>query len=208
MGPGRMNRRMNIIFDIGDVLVRWDLRRAFADAFDSPEAIDAWLEEIGFHDWNRVQDRGRSWDEGIAELVARHGERARPAAFYPARHCETIIEPIAGAWALLDRLAGRGHPLYAITNWSAETWPDALRLHPRLGQVFRDIVVSGRERLLKPEPAIYRLLLARNGLEAAECLFIDDNPANVDGARGVGMDAVRFTGPAALEDALAARGLL
>ena len=198
----------NIVFDIGNVLVRWNLHAAFAQDFDSPEAIDAYLEQIGFHDWNRRQDGGRPWAEGIAELHARHGDRAHPAVEYPARHALTIAEPIAGTWAILDRLAARGHALYAITNWSSECWPDAQRLHPRLEQVFRDIVVSGREGLLKPDAAIFRILCDRNGLDPATCLFIDDSAANAAGARAFGMDAVTFTTPEALETELTARGLL
>lgn len=199
---------MNIVFDIGNVLVRWDLHRAFSDHFDSPELIEAYLQEVGFHDWNRLQDGGRSWADASADLRARHGERAHPATDYPARHAETIAEPIEGTWALVGRLAARGHALYAITNWSAETWPDAQRLHPRLSRVFRDLVVSGQEKLLKPDAAIFCLLCERNGLDAAECLFIDDSAANVAGARAFGMDAVVFTTPEALETDLAERGLL
>ncbi|MBB1497705.1 HAD family phosphatase [Paracoccus sp. MC1862] len=199
---------MNIVFDIGNVLVRWNLNAAFADHFDSPELIDAYLDEVGFHDWNRLQDGGRSWAEASADLRARHGERAHPATDYPSRHAETIAEPIEGTWALVDRLAARGHVLYAITNWSDETWPDAQRLHPRLTQVFRDVVVSGQEKLLKPDAAIFRVLCARNGLDPADCLFIDDSPANAAGARAFGMEAVVFTTPEGLETDLSERGLL
>ena len=198
----------NIVFDIGNVLVRWDLWRAFDDSFETPEQMHAYLEEVGFHDWNLEQDRGRSWAEANADLAARHGERAGPATRYFARHALTIEQPIAGTWAILEALGAAGHPLYAITNWSAENWDDALRLHPRLATAFRDIVISGVERLAKPDPAIFRLLLERNGLAAADCVFIDDNPANVAAAAALGFDAIRFTDPPALAAALRARGLL
>lgn len=199
---------MNIVFDIGNVLVRWDLWQAFKGDFDSPEAMQVYLDEIGFADWNRQQDEGRSWAEANRDLRARHGDRAHPATEYFARHGSTIATPIAGSWAILDRLAGRGHALYAITNWSAETWADALRLHPRLGEVFRDTVVSGQVGLIKPDPRIFRLFLSRNDLRPESCLFIDDGERNVAGARAVGMDAVLFTGAGALERDLADRGLL
>jgi len=198
---------MNIVFDIGNVLVRWDLWPAFSDAFATPAEMEEYLVEIGFHAWNHEQDRGRSWAEANAELTARLGERAVPATRYAERHALTIAQPVPGTWALLDRLAAR-HPLFAITNWSAETWADALHLHPRLGQVFRDIVISGRVRLAKPDSAIFALFLARNALEAGDCLFIDDNPANVAAAADLGFDAIRFTDAQALEDHLAVRGLL
>lgn len=199
---------MNVVFDIGNVLVRWNLWQAFAGDFDTPEAMAAYLDEIGFHDWNLRQDAGRTWAEAHDDLIARHGARAYPATEYFGRHALTIQQPIAGTWALLDRLAAAGVPLYAITNWSAETWGDALRLHPRLGEVFRDIVISGREGLAKPDPAIFRLFLDRSGLKAGDCLFIDDNPANTASAAGLGFDTIRFTDPEALGRDLTARGLL
>lgn len=199
---------MNIVFDIGNVLIRWNLHAAFAGHFASAAETDAYLAEVGFSDWNRQQDGGRTWAEAVDDLRARHGERAHPAALYPERHRLTIAEPIEGTWDLAQRLAENGHALYAITNWSAESWRDALETHPRLADRFRDIVVSGREKMLKPDPAIYRLLIDRNGLAAADCLFIDDSAANVEGARAVGMDAVLFTDPAALERDLNDRWLL
>ena len=113
-----------------------------------------------------------------------------------------------GTWEIAEALLARGVPLYAITNWSAETWPHAVALYPRLETIFNDIVVSGQVKQLKPAAAIYRLLMDRNGLEAKDCIFIDDSMANVEGARAVGMDAIHFTGAEALGRELAARGLL
>lgn len=199
---------MNIVFDIGNVLIRWRPERAVAAHFPDPAEALAYLDRVGFAAWNLANDGGRSFAEGYAELLAAHPAEALPLADYPARFAETIREPIAGTWALIDRLKARGHPLYAITNFAAETWPVALRFYPRLGQVFRDIVVSGQVGLLKPGPEIFRLLFARNHLDPAQCLFIDDSPANVAGARATGMKAHRFTTPEALEADLAARGLL
>lgn len=198
---------VNVIFDLGDVLIRWNLHAGFAAEFPDPAMLRAYLDRIGFDDWNRTHDGGRPWAEGVAALRARWGPDAEPAALYPDRHHLTIAQPIEGSWALVARLDRAGHPLYALTNWSAESFPQALALHPRLA-IFRDIVVSGREGMLKPDPRIYRLLLDRHGLTAGDCLFIDDSAANVAGARAVGMDAVRFTDPPALERDLTARGLI
>lgn len=169
--------------------------------------MQAYLDRVGFAAWNHQADTGRPWAELIEDLSRRHGEDAAPAIHYPARHRLTIAEPIEGTWALVDRLGARGHRLFALTNWSAETFGDALALHPRLA-VFADIVVSGRERVAKPDPAIFRILLDRNRLRAADCVFIDDNAANVAAARDLGIDGIRFTDPAALERDLAMRGLL
>lgn len=199
---------MNLVFDVGNVLIRW--RPEFAVAHVYPEKAEAlaYLERMGFAAWNLANDGGRPFAEAMAELRAAHGAEAEALAEYPARFAETIREPIAGTWALVDRLKARGARLFAITNFAAETWPVALRVHPRLGTDFADVVVSGQVGLLKPGPEIYRLLLERNGLAAADCLFIDDSAANVAGARAVGMQAHHFTTPEALEADLVARGHL
>lgn len=199
---------MNVVFDIGNVLIRWWPERAVAPEFPDPAAGLAYLYAVGFFDWNLAQDGGRSFAEGFAALESAHPGRAQPLALYPQRFADTIREPIAGTWQLLDQMKARGHRLFAITNFATETWPTALHLHPRLGQVFEDIVISAHEHLLKPQPEIYRLLLTRNGLNAADCLFIDDSLPNVEGARAIGMAAHHFTSPEGLHHDLTARGLL
>lgn len=198
----------NVIFDLGMVLIDWDPALAFADVFDTRIEAEAWLEQIDFHAWNRLQDGGRSFAEGIAAARAIHGDLAAPLQDYLAAFHLTIEKPVPGSWEILEALAAREVPLYAITNWSAETWPAAQQAYPRLAQVFRDIAVSGQLRQLKPEPAIFRTLMQRNGLAAQDCVFIDDSAANVEGARQLGIDAILFTGADALEKALAKRDLL
>lgn len=197
----------NVIFDLGNVLIEWDPALAFADVFTTRDAAEAWLDEIGFHDWNRLQDGGRSFAEGLAAARAQHGDLARHLEGYLAAFAVTIENPVPGSWEILESLAARDVALYAITNWAAETWPEARALHPRLA-LFRDVLVSGQEGLLKPNASIYRRLLERHGLAAGDCLFIDDSPANVEGARAVGIDAILFTDAEALATALRQRGLL
>lgn len=199
---------MNIVFDIGNVLIAWKPERAFASHFPDDAAARVWMEAIGFDDWNYEFDRGRGFLEGLAAAEAAHPGRAGPLSAYLSGFPDTIRSPIAGTWDILDRLQAQNRPLYSITNFSAETWPMALQVHPRLGTVFRDVVVSGRERLVKPQPEIYELLLHRNALVAEECLFIDDRPANVEAARRIGMAGHHFTTPEVLEDDLLRRGLL
>lgn len=199
---------MNIVFDIGNVLIRWNLLAGFDDLFADQAALDAWLDRVGFHDWNLAQDAGRPIAEGVAVARAAHGDAAAPLAEYLDRFGRTITQPIEGTWGLMARLRAAGHPIYAITNWGAETWPIALDLHPRLHDAFIDVVVSGIEKRIKPDPVIFQILLDRNGLAAGDCLFIDDSPRNVAGAQAVGMQAVLFTDPASLERDLVARGLL
>lgn len=194
---------MNIVFDLGNVLIRWQPHLAFD--FASEADWQDWASRAGFAEWNLEQDRGRSFAEGFVALPA---ELAQPLLNYPTRFADTIREPVPGTWELLERLRAGGHATYAITNWGRETWPAALMLHPRLRTSFRDIVVSGIERIIKPDPAIYHLLLERNGLNAGECLFIDDSPRNVAGAQAIGMDAVLFTDAQTLARDLSARRLL
>lgn len=197
----------SVIFDLGAVLIEWDPALAFADVFTSRDAAEAWMARIGFADWNRAQDGGRSFAQGLAEARARHGDEARHLDGYLAAFPMTIEKPVAGSWEIAEALLARAVPMYALTNWSADTWPHALQLYPRLGALFRDIVVSGQVGALKPEPAIYRLLLDRNGLRAEDCIFVDDSLANVQGARSLGIDAIHFTGAESLGRELARRGL-
>jgi 2-haloacid dehalogenase len=114
---------------------------------------------------------------------------------------------IEGSVAILERLAEQGVPLYAITNFSAEKFAEARARFPFFSH-FRDIVISGEERLMKPDAAIYRLCLERTGLDAGACIFIDDSAANVAAAAAIGIDAILFESPEQLSQALAERGLL
>lgn len=197
-----------VIFDIGNVLVRWDARLLFRHFFPEDAAIDAFLDETGFHDWNLELDAGLPWDEGVARQAARYPHHAAALRAFHARWHETLPGAIDGSVAILDELAAAGVPLYAITNYSAEKWAETLPRFPFLATAFRDTVVSGREGVVKPDARIFRILLERNGLAAEACVFIDDNAANVAGAAALGIDAIHFTTPEALRAALAVRGLI
>lgn len=197
-----------VIFDVGNVLVRWDARLLFREFYADDAAVDAFLEETGFHDWNLELDAGLPWDVGVARLAALHPHHATAIAAFHARWHETLPGAIDGSVAILDELAAAGVPLYAITNYSGEKWAETLPRFPFLATAFRDIVVSGHEGVVKPDARIFRLLLERNGLDAAGCVFVDDNAKNVAGAQAVGIDAILFTDPEALRHALVSRGLL
>lgn len=195
-----------IVFDIGGVLVQWDPHLAWIEDLGSREAVAAFIARTDFLARNTRADGGASF-AALAAEIEDPTDRALLAG-YVARYTRTVPSPIAGTWDLLDRLADKGYGIHAITNWSAETWPEGLKVHPRLGEVFGTLVVSGREHMLKPQPEIFELLCSRAGIAPADCLFIDDSPKNVAGAKVVGMDAVQFTSPDALEADLVARGLL
>jgi 2-haloacid dehalogenase len=152
------------------------------------------------------QDRGRPWAEAIAERVALFPQHEPLIRAYSERWHEMVPGPVEGTPEILDGLLAAGVPLYAITNFSTEKFAEARARFGFLNR-FRDVVVSGEERLLKPDPAIYRTLLDRNGLEAGRCLFVDDSEKNVRGAEAVGMRAHHFRDAAGLARALRALGL-
>jgi 2-haloacid dehalogenase len=200
--------RLSLIFDVGNVLIRWDARLLYRRLLPDEAAIDAFFAEVGFHAWNVEFDRGTPWDEGVAALAARHPHRAELIAAFHHRWHETVPGPVEGAPELLADLALAGVPLYAITNFSSAKFAEARTRYPFLADAFRDVVVSGDEGLLKPDPEIYRRCLARNRLDPARSIFIDDSPANVAAASALGIDAIRFTDTPALRDALTRRGVL
>lgn len=206
----RMTNQRNIIFDIGNVLVKWDPVEAFLDDLGSREAVAAFMDRTGFHALNLRADQGETFTD-LAQTLADPEDRALIAG-YVGNFGLTIRETIPATWAILDRLRADGHAIHAITNWSAETWPIGLATHPRLANAFGVTVVSGQEGLLKPDARIFGLLCERANADPATCLFIDDSEKNVIGARAAGIDAIHFTGhftgPAALEQALTDRGLL
>lgn len=196
-----------VIFDVGNVLVRWEPRAYYAERLGSAAAADAFFEEVDFNAWNAEQDRGRSWDEGVALLTAKYPHRAADIAAARDEWHRMLPGAIDGSVAILNALHAADVPLYALTNFSAEKWVEARERFAFL-TTFRDVLVSGEEGMIKPNPAIYEALLTRNGLAAEDCIFIDDSVANVDAAAALGIDAIHFTGPETLGAALAARGIL
>ena len=194
-----------VVFDIGGVLVDWQPHLAWVDDLGE-DGAKAFLARIGFDKINVACDAGARFDDA-ADLLADAGDASLLRQYVP-RYGRTVPRKITGTWELLDQLRARDVPLHAITNWSAETWPEGVKAHPELGQVFQATIVSGEVGIMKPSTAIYRLLCDRAGAEPARCVFIDDSFANCLGARAIGMDAIHFTGAAALRIALQDRGLV
>lgn len=196
---------MNIVFDIGNVLIGWDPYAAFRHAFDRDQEIDVFLMDADFYAWNLEQDRGRLREAAVAAAGAEHA--ALLDGYFDRFHL-TIRDKICETWSLMERLRSKGHGIYGLTNFAADTWPVALRVHPQLGEAFEDVVVSGQEGTVKPEREIYDLLCRRNKLSPSDCLLIDDSDANADGARKAGWQAHHFTSPDGLRRDLTERGLL
>lgn len=198
---------MNVVFDLGMVLIEWDPRHLYRTVFADPAEMEWFLREVCSPAWNLEQDRGRSFDDGVAEAISRHPGQAAQIRLYRDRWMDMVPGAIAGSVAILEELHRRGTPLYAVTNWNGDTFR-ATRQRFAFLELFRDIVVSGDEGVLKPEPEIFHRLARRNGLDLAECLFIDDSARNVAGAQAVGMAGHHFTTPESLRRALETHQLL
>jgi 2-haloacid dehalogenase len=196
-----------VVFDLGGVLIDWDPRYLYRKLLADEAAVEEFLATVCTPEWNAEQDRGRPFAEGVAELVERHPAHAAAIAAYFDRWGEMLGGEIGGTVELLAELRAAGMPLYALTNWSAETFVIA-RERFELLSWFDGVVVSGEERMIKPDPAFFRLLLDRFGLAPEATFYVDDSEPNVAAASALGLDAVRFTGPEQLRRELAARRAL
>jgi 2-haloacid dehalogenase len=208
-GPVATHSRINtVVFDLGGVLVHWDprslLRQVMPGREDEMETI---LGEVLNHDWNLARDHGDSWADAVADLVVQHPQWADIFEAYDARWGETLVGSHEDSVAILRELRDRGVALYALSNWSAEKFPHAEERYEWLGW-FRGVVVSGRVKLAKPDPAIFHYLLETYGLEVPDILFVDDHEPNIVAARQLGIAAHHFRGAEGLRADLRARGLL
>lgn len=196
-----------VVFDVGGVLLGWDPRALYRKLIPGEQAMEAFLAEVCTPAWNLEQDRGRSWDEGVAELVYLFPQHADLIRAYRDRWNEMLTGPIGGTIRLLARLDEANVPCYALTNFSRETFPGVRARHAFFAR-FKGIVVSGDEGVAKPEPAIYRRLTDRYGLDPQDLLFIDDVEGNLEGARAQGWHTHLYQSPELLEAELVRRGLL
>lgn len=195
------------VFDLGGVLIDWNPRHLYRRLFDDESAMERFLAEVCNSDWNLQQDAGRPFAEACALLIERHPEQKELIEVYHRRWIEMLAGPIHETVDLLRELKQRGTPLYALTNWSAETFPLALERYEFL-RWFRGTVVSGVERLVKPDPRIYRLLAERFRIDPGRSVYIDDNPANARVASDLGFHGIHFTAPHALRLELERIGML
>jgi 2-haloacid dehalogenase len=195
------------IFDLGGVLIDWNPRHLYRKLIADEAAMEHFLATICTQEWNEAQDAGRTFAEAAALLVARHPEHRELIEAYGQRFDEMLRAPIDGTVEILAALRGREVPLYALTNFSAETFPLAERRFEFL-RWFRGIVVSGQERMIKPDPRLYRWLLERHAIDPAAAVYVDDNPRNAAAATALGMHGIHFTDPPALRRELEALRLL
>jgi 2-haloacid dehalogenase len=197
-----------VVFDLGGVLLDWNPRHLYRKLFaDNEQAMEEFLAKVCTQEWNRRQDAGRSFAEGAAVLKTAHPEKAALIDAFGARFDEMVAGPISGSVEILAELHGRGTPLYALTNWSAETYPSVPRRFAFLAW-FRGVLVSGEAGVIKPDPQIYRLLVQRFGLDPRTTVYIDDGAHNVNAGKALGFISIHFTTPESLRDELAGLRLL
>jgi 2-haloacid dehalogenase len=195
------------VFDLGGVLIDWNPRHLYRTLFPGDdEAMERFLAEICTPAWNAQLDAGRPWPAAIEELTGRYPESRDLIAAYRERWEEMLGGPIEASVVILDELVEAGVTTYALTNWSAETFPIARARYPFLSR-FRGIVVSGELGIIKPDPRIFLHLLDTFDLRPEATVFIDDSDANVEAAREIGLRAIRFHDPPGLRRELRAQGL-
>ena len=180
----------NFIFDFGGVLLDWDPRYLYRKVFKTEEEMENFLQKICTSEWNSQMDAGKPFAEGVKELIAIHPEYAKEIQLYKDRWPEMISGPIDEGVSILEQVnASHKFKLFGLTNWSSETFPFAYNNYKFL-EIFEGIVVSGEEKMKKPEKRIFHLLLERYHLNPEECMFIDDNQNNIDMANKLGIHGI------------------
>jgi len=196
----------NIIFDFGGVIMDWDPRYFYRDYFKNDSEMEFFLGNIATNAWNIEQDRGRSLENGTEKLVKEHPLFEKEIRAYYDNWTTMLKGDIPQNVAVLRQLEGK-YPLYGLTNWSSETFPYALE-HYDFFKVFEGkIVVSGDEKLIKPDPKIFYLLLNRYNIKAEESVFIDDNADNIKTARNLGFTTIHVNPQTDLKKELNTLGL-
>ena len=202
------DRPAAVVFDLGGVLIDWNPRYLYRKLFPGDEAgMEAFLAEVTNTEWNALQDAGRPWDEAIEALAARHPDKADLISAYRLRWVEMLGGAIEPTVEILAELRRAGVRLFALTNWSAETFPIARPRFPFL-EWFEGIVISGEVRLAKPDVKVFEHLIERHELEPATTVFIDDSAANVRAAASLGFRTIRYEDPAQVRAGLMELGLL
>lgn len=195
-----------IIFDFGGVLVDWNPRYVYRDHFQDDEKMEWFLENICTDDWNIQQDGGRSLEEATNLLLKEFPEHKTEIEMYYGKWETMLKDSIPETVEILYELKEK-YPLYGLTNWSAETFPIALKRF-EFFQAFDGILVSGEEKLIKPDRKIFELMMDKFSLKPENCLFIDDNLKNVEASRAFGIETIHFKNPEDLREKLVEMNIL
>lgn len=186
-----MKKIKNIVFDFGGVLLDWNPRYLYSSFFSDEKEMEHFLANICTSEWNAEQDRGRPFSEGIKLLQSQYPEYHEAIQLFFDKWEDMLKCELSESVKLLRELKDKDYRIWGLTNWSAETIPIAYRKHDFF-KLFDGIVVSGEEKLLKPDKRIYEILLTRYMLNAEESVFIDDNFPNIKAARELGFNAILF----------------
>jgi 2-haloacid dehalogenase len=199
--------RLAIIFDFGGVLFDWNPHYLYLKFFNgNSQAVDEFLSEIHFAEWNLLQDEGRPFSVAVEEHCARFPQYCELIRAYDTHWEESLRGPIAGSVEILHSLREAGYALYALSNWSEEKF---VLIRPRYGflEWFKSIIVSGRVGMAKPDPQIFDLTFKEIGYAPGECLVIDDSPQNIQAAQQLGCLTIHFQSPLQLKTELQRLGI-
>ena len=196
-----------VVFDVGNVIVRWDPRTLYSKIFPDPAERDWFLANVCTMAWHARHDAGVTFAENRGPLLARFPEHQAAILAWESRWPEMFSGAIPQTEAAIEALAANGVPMFGLTNMSAETSEATFAMSPVFKR-FGHIVISGEVGLIKPDPRIFALTAEAAGFAPAELLFVDDSATNIDAAAACGWDVHRFDDPATLAPALKARGLL
>jgi 2-haloacid dehalogenase len=196
-----------IIFDLGGVLIDWNPRYLYRKIFKTEEEITWFLENICTGEWNENQDAGRSFHEATEELLLKFPEYEIPIRAWYGRWKETMNGSIEETVNIFKELKeSKRYKIYALTNWSKETFPWALEKFEFL-HWFEGIVVSGVENTRKPYPDFFQILFDRYKITPSRSIFIDDNLGNIEGGQSLGLTGIHYRSPDQLKDELIKRGI-
>jgi len=202
-----MSHKPAFIFDFGGVLLEWNPRHLYRKLFNGDDAaMEQFLSEVDFSNWNNEQDRGRSFEQAVGELSARFPHYASMIKAYDERWEESISGPIQPVVDILQALKEKGYALYGLTNWSQEKFELVQHKYPFFG-LFETILVSGAVQMIKPDPRIFGLLLEKMERDPEECIFIDDSLKNIATAKTLGFIPIHYQSPQQLTAELERNGI-
>ena len=181
----------NIVFDFGGVLLDWNPRYLYRQYFKTEEEMENFFAKVGLYDWNATLDAGKPFAEGVKELQDRFPEYAKEIQLFDDEWRRTVKGCFPESVALLKKLKAGGLGIYGLSNWSWEKAEGLIKEYDFF-KLFDGMVISGIEKVSKPDPKIYQIILNRYHLQAEECVFIDDNAANIQAADALGFNAIVF----------------
>lgn len=196
-----------VVFDVGRVLFHWQLRALFEKLIHDEAELDWFLNHVVTEEWHFEHDRGRPLADMVPERIALFPDYEMHIRAYATRFNETVPGPVEGSHDIVRELHARGVPLFCLTNFGHEFWRMFRPTEP-IFDLFEDIIVSGTEKVAKPDPRIYEIVEARSSRPGDALFFTDDNPANVEAAKARGWDAYLFTDARSLEAQLSSAGFL